>query len=512
MADLNALIAQGAQFQAPVNPFVQYGQMQQLQQGANANELAQYTMAKAKQEDVTRNALNQAYQSNMNPDTGEINYSGVYKSMAGAGAGAAIPGIQQQQFKTQQEQAGLAKTKGEVAAGSFKLQVDKANKAISDIAALNSPEEASASIDSHLSKGDITQEKADMLKTQLSQAPSFTTWQKGMLTNILDAKEKLTMTAPSPMEVTRADGSKIFMDKNPNSPTFNTEIMTGQAAGMTPFQTGTLVIGTERNRIAQGQLANAQQRLQAEMATGNLTPATIDFIAETYRQTGTLPPMGMGPMAAAARSKILTRAGELSMAGGQSAQAAATNVAQNKQDIAGQTAAVKDFSAGPSSKKTTAVSTALNHLETIDRLTDALSNGDMKVFNLAANKLGEQTGKPAPTNMDAAAELVGAEVIKAIVLNGGTGKERDKAAATFANAKSPDQLKGAANTYRELLGGQLTTLAQQYETGTGRQDFAKKLSPAAIKLLGISTPTPVAPPTAAPAAAGGVDTSNKWLK
>ena len=44
MADLNALIAQGTQFQAPVNPFVQYGQMQQLQQNEQANQLNQMKM------------------------------------------------------------------------------------------------------------------------------------------------------------------------------------------------------------------------------------------------------------------------------------------------------------------------------------------------------------------------------------------------------------------------------------------------------------------------------------
>lgn len=44
MADLNALIAQGAQFQAPTNPFAQYGQMQQLQQGQQQNQINQMKM------------------------------------------------------------------------------------------------------------------------------------------------------------------------------------------------------------------------------------------------------------------------------------------------------------------------------------------------------------------------------------------------------------------------------------------------------------------------------------
>ena len=44
MADLNALIAQGYQFQAPPDPFVQYGKMQQLENSAMQNRLAQQQM------------------------------------------------------------------------------------------------------------------------------------------------------------------------------------------------------------------------------------------------------------------------------------------------------------------------------------------------------------------------------------------------------------------------------------------------------------------------------------
>jgi hypothetical protein len=44
MADLNALIAQGAQFAAPVDPFAQYGKMQQLEQGETANQLNRMKM------------------------------------------------------------------------------------------------------------------------------------------------------------------------------------------------------------------------------------------------------------------------------------------------------------------------------------------------------------------------------------------------------------------------------------------------------------------------------------
>lgn len=44
MADLNALIAQGYQFQAPSDPFSNYAKMQQLEQGQQANQLNQMKM------------------------------------------------------------------------------------------------------------------------------------------------------------------------------------------------------------------------------------------------------------------------------------------------------------------------------------------------------------------------------------------------------------------------------------------------------------------------------------
>ena len=57
MADLNSLIAQGAQFQAPPDPFVQYGRMQQLQQGQQANALNQMKMEEMQAATAERNAL-----------------------------------------------------------------------------------------------------------------------------------------------------------------------------------------------------------------------------------------------------------------------------------------------------------------------------------------------------------------------------------------------------------------------------------------------------------------------
>jgi len=251
------MIAQGAQFQAPIDPFVQYGRMQQLQQGQNQNELARYTMAKAQQEDVTRNALNQAYQSNMNPTTGEINYAGVYKSLAGANAGASIPAIQEQQFKTAKEKSALAKTDQEV----FALK----NKALGTglIAALQDPSDAGLgrAFDMLDSQGIPTKD----LRTQFAAIPDPAK-RLEIIKSYASAHPEgiaaLNFVKPSPTQITRPDGKIIFVDNNPNSPTFKQEVMPSQAAGMTPYQTGNL-------KVAQGNLAVNQGRLAVEQGNAN---------------------------------------------------------------------------------------------------------------------------------------------------------------------------------------------------------------------------------------------------
>jgi hypothetical protein len=59
MADLNSMIAQGAQFQAPVDPFAQYGKLQQLQQNQQANALNQMKMDEYQRGLQEQNALRQ---------------------------------------------------------------------------------------------------------------------------------------------------------------------------------------------------------------------------------------------------------------------------------------------------------------------------------------------------------------------------------------------------------------------------------------------------------------------
>jgi hypothetical protein len=240
--------------------------------------------------------------------------------------------------------------------------------------------------------------------------------------------------------------------------------------------------------------ARARERLAAESATGVLTPQSLDVAANVYLQTGQLP-VGQGKASAAVRSQVMNRATELST--GTPAADVAGNIVGAKLDVASRGKAIKDFSTGIQGRQVNAFNTAIDHLGTMDKLSDALANGDLKAINAVGNVIARQTGQPAPTNFDAAKQIVTAEVIKAVVASGGGVTERQEAERNFAAASSPEQLKGVINTYKQLLGGQLKSLGLQYENTTGRKDFDNKLTGDAKAELqklrgGEAKPAPVA--------------------
>lgn len=146
-------------------------------------------------------------------------------------------------------------------------------------------------------------------------------------------------------------------------------------------------------------------------------------------------------------------------------------------------AAVKAFNQGKHGDQMRSLNVAVNHLDLLDNLTGALGNRDVTALNTVGNLWKSQTGSPAPTNFDTAKQIVGDEVTKAVIGAGGTGADRDKAQSVIDKANSPEQLRGAIQTYKQLMTGQLGGLKQQYENSTGHKDFDKYLTPAAKTAL-----------------------------
>lgn len=139
--------------------------------------------------------------------------------------------------------------------------------------------------------------------------------------------------------------------------------------------------------------------------------------------------------------------------------------------------AVKDFGSGQQGNTIRSFDVATQHLNLLQQLGQALNNGNVQAINQISNAWATQTGQAAPTNFEAARDIVADEVVKAVVGSRGALGDRESAASKISAAQSWPQLIGAINTYKGLMAGQLTGLAKQYADTTGLKNFNDRLSP-----------------------------------
>jgi hypothetical protein len=132
------------------------------------------------------------------------------------------------------------------------------------------------------------------------------------------------------------------------------------------------------------------------------------------------------------------------------------------------------FASGPTANAVRSLGVASSHLDVLSDLATALGNSDARVLNRAKNAYEKQTGDPAPADFNAARQIVGDEVVKAVVGSGaGSDSDRQNLQASFDAANSPAQLAGVISTARRLMQGQLQGWKRQYKAATGRDDFDK---------------------------------------
>lgn len=160
------------------------------------------------------------------------------------------------------------------------------------------------------------------------------------------------------------------------------------------------------------------------------------------------------------------------------------NPTYSAMDFKTQQATLQEFEKGKAANQVRSFNVGLAHLDTLQAAADAMNNKDTQLFNKAANIFKTQTGSPVVNNFNAVKEVVGNEIVKAIVGTGGGVGDREKAQKTVDAANSPAQLSGVIGQYKELMKGQLGGLKQQYEQGTGRKDFNRFLSQEALAVFG----------------------------
>ena len=158
--------------------------------------------------------------------------------------------------------------------------------------------------------------------------------------------------------------------------------------------------------------------------------------------------------------------------------------------------AEKAFTSGKKGDTTRSLNVAVDHLGTLQQVSDALQNGDTRLFNQAGNFIALQTGNPAPTDFNAVKRIVADEITKAVLGSAGALGDRKSVDETISSANSPAQLKSVIDKYKQLMGGQLNGIEQQYTASTGKKDFRNRfLTPTTQAAIG-NTAT-------APASSGG---------
>jgi predicted transcriptional regulator len=149
------------------------------------------------------------------------------------------------------------------------------------------------------------------------------------------------------------------------------------------------------------------------------------------------------------------------------------------------------FTSGAQGNTVRSFNVLVNHLDTLQHLMNALNNGDVRAVNLASNEVARQFGVAPPTSFDAARRVVADEITKAVTGSAGALGDRQELQKNLSEGNSPAAMAGVIDTYKDLAGGQLYGLQQQYESGTQSKSFSQDLhlSPAAQALLQRATET-----------------------
>ena len=161
------------------------------------------------------------------------------------------------------------------------------------------------------------------------------------------------------------------------------------------------------------------------------------------------------------------------------ARARQINPTYNEGDFGNQNAAYRNWISPNSSgsKQIGAFTTVAGHLNTLEKLGDALNNKDTPAINSALNWFQTQAGYPQVTNFNAAKQAVAAEIVKAIEGTAGALRDRQDAQEIFSAIQSPAQLKGNIDIVKELINSRLETSRVLFEAGTGRKNFDELLPP-----------------------------------
>ena len=250
------------EFQVP-NALAQYAQLQQIQGGQQAQELARFQLGAAQRAESVQNALTDAYSSSIDA-TGNIDYNKLIGSLAKGGGASQIPSVIKTRAETKAAQLAQQKTEGEIAKNQFDLQDKKLKFAWNAVGSAATPEIAIAELTKGVKDGvfDMKATTGEIQQLQNMTPEQYRQYRVEKVMGILDAKDKLGFMLPKNVRQD-AGGQILSIQDNPMLPGYGQPI-----AGAAITKTPTIGERTAQQQlgVSQGQLSLAQQKFAFERA------------------------------------------------------------------------------------------------------------------------------------------------------------------------------------------------------------------------------------------------------
>jgi hypothetical protein len=432
----------------------------------NQNALAQYTLSKARREDELTNQLLGDLRSATTNDE-------IYRAYQRAGKGDVAS-------KLRGEALTQRKTEGDITAQRTKLIDDKLAQSRAMLEGVSTPEEymawheanhADSVLGPVLAARGITAEQSRKRIEEALKTPG------GLEQLINQSKLGVAKFAEmnKPSNVSQNFGGTAQVLSIPGM---------GGAATVVPGSVGTVTAAPsteaalmsaraagERNQIARARLEN-------ETATGKFTPDTVDFLAQTYIQTGNIPPLGMGRAAADLRQKVIERAAIVARtpataAPGEaaptpiSAADAARTIWQNRQAFAGGTAGQRTLGT-TLANVTSAATEANNMIPLVEKYAALVNPTDFPLVNAAGNFVSRQGGGENVVGLAGSLNSLVNAYARAINPKGvATVSDKNHAREIINEAMSKGQLNTALSVMRAEMESAMAAPVQVQERMRG---------------------------------------------
>lgn len=420
-----SIILQARSPQLP-DPMALASQAATLRQLGLQSQSSQLGIEQANRNLQQEKTLADLYRNNVDPTTGQVNQQGVISGMAGAGLGEKIPAYQK-------SLADASKSQTEQQSAQFDFAKKRLDAQANSLATLASdPQPTYDKVNAHLqalvNAGLIKPEEGAAAMRDLPGPDQLHQYLVQKALSVMDASKRLELMTPTFEKVDTGGAQTVgTVDK-----------LSGKFTPQTTLPK-TVSPDTQANITKDYAVAG----LNPDGTPGQANQALVKMIGE-------------GRMIPSDRLESTPRG-----------QAVLAEVEKQYPGYDVTTARAKqkaayDFGAGgKDAAALRSIGTATKHLDMLNTLVDNLDNTDSPAYNSVANFFKTQTGQTAPKTFDAAKQIVGQEVIKAIVAGGGGVGERQEAADALSKASSPAQLKSVIATYKTIMGAQHESLLQQ---------------------------------------------------